>query len=82
MGTNEAAQRNATKFSCSQSQAKMVHVRGVQFRLKSSRHPLYIMREATLLSHSARSCCSIGESNFVALSSSVLPLARKRTSGC
>ena len=28
---------------------------------------LYIMRDAALLSHSARSCCSIGESNFVAM---------------
>ena len=36
--------------------------------VKSSRHPLlYIMREATLLSHSPRSCCSIGELNFIAI---------------
>ena len=44
-----------------------VHVRGVQFRPKSSQHPLYITREATLLSHSALSCCSIGESNSIAI---------------
>ena len=37
--------------------------------------PVYIMRGATLLNHSALSCCSKGESNSIAMLSPMLPLA-------
>ena len=39
IGTNEPAQGNAAEVHASQA---TMHVRGVQLRLKSSRHPLYI----------------------------------------
>ena len=75
MGTNWPARGNARLNVCAPRRT-IVHVRGVQIRLKSSRYPLlYIMREATLPSYSAFRCCSIGEStNFIAMFSPILLL--------